>query len=209
MEISLDRDQSFLKQLYKRYNYLQDFPCEFRGMCVEDAASLGLLQSDEFLGAVLGYAVEQTNKPLSRDRFPFLPAEVNLKLCSYRLLTPVIPWPQPILGVAMLGDRGEVTGVHSVPVALHKVGSCQLWYGQDVGFIFEAFLEGRVQTDMGFDSLMNQLWKICEDYLIDQGVTQIFTVARDPIFDTAWFEGHLQRRGYQPISEGAIAWVKR
>jgi hypothetical protein len=152
METPIQENQEFLDLLYKRYAYLQDFPCEFKGMFIDDAMSLGTIHSDDFLGAVLGYPVEEF-KTRDRNYFPFLPAEVNLKLRSYRQLMPIMPWPQPILGVAMSGDRGEVTGVHSVPVMLHKVGSCQLWYGQDVGFIFEAFLEGRVQSDQSFDSL--------------------------------------------------------
>jgi hypothetical protein len=209
MEQPLHEDQAFLDRLYERYDFLQDFPCEFRGMCVEDAASLGLLHSDEFLGAVLGYSVEHTKRQsLSRDHFPFLPEAINLKLCSYRQLIIVMPWPQPVLGVEMSGDRGEITGVHSVPVALHKVGSAQLWYGQDVGFIFEAFLEGRVQSDKDFDGLMAQLWSVCEKYLIEQGISEIYTVARDPLFENDWYEGHLSHRGYRPISEGAITWLR-
>jgi hypothetical protein len=206
MEIPIQQDQEFLQQLYKRYDYLQDLTCELKGKFIEDAVKLGMIYSDDFLGAVLGYPVEP--ELLSRNHFPFIPAEVNLKLCKYRHLTPVQPWPQPSIGVTMTGDRGHVTGVHSVPVNLKNIGNCQVWYGQDVGFIFEAFLEEPEQARRDFESLINQVWTICEDYLIDQGVTQIFTVARDPIFDTAWFEGYLQRRGYQPITEGAIAWVK-
>jgi hypothetical protein len=208
MEIPIQENQEFLKQLYKRYDYLQDFSCEFKGMFIEDAMSLGTLHSDEFLGAVLGYP-EQEFKTRDRNYFPFLPAEVNLKLSSYRHLTPVIPWPQPILGVAMAGDRGEVTGIHSVPVMLNKVGNGQVWYGQDVGLIFECFLEGKAQQEPSFEVLMNQLWSICEEFLMSQGISQIYTVGRDPALDTAWFEGHLQCRGYQPTTEGAIAWVKR
>jgi hypothetical protein len=209
MEKPLHEDQAFLDRLYERYDFLKDFPCEFRGMCVEDAASLGLLHSDEFLGAVLGYAVEHTKQQsLSRNHFPFLPEAINLKLDSYRLLTPVMPWPQPILGVAMSGGCREVTGVHRVPVALHKIGSAQLWFGKNAGFIFEAFLDGRVQSDKEFDSLMDQLWSVCKTYLIEQGVSEIYTVARDPLFKNDWYEGHLSRRGYQPISEGAIAWLR-
>lgn len=207
METPIQENQAFLSLLYKRYDYLQDFPCEFKGMFIEDAMSLGTLHSDEFLGAVLGYPVEEF-KTRDRNYFPFLPVEANLKLSSHRHLTPVIPWPQPILGVAMAGDRGEVTGVHSIPVMLNKVGNAQVWYGKDVGLIFECFLEGQVQQEPSFEILMNQLWSICEEFLMSQGVSQIYALARDPALDDTWFRGHLQRRGYQPIAEGAIAWVK-
>lgn len=55
MEIPIQQDEAFLSALYRRYNYLQDFPCEFRGMFLEEASSLGMLQTDGFLGALLGY----------------------------------------------------------------------------------------------------------------------------------------------------------
>jgi hypothetical protein len=77
METPLHEDQAFLDQLYKRYDYLQDYPCEFNGMFIKDALSLGMLHSDSFLGAVLGYPVEEF-KTRDRNYFPFLPTEVNL-----------------------------------------------------------------------------------------------------------------------------------
>jgi hypothetical protein len=208
METKIQDDQAFLDLLYKRYDYLQDFPCEFKGMFIEDALSLGMLHSDDFLGAVLGYPEEEF-KMRDRNYFPFLPTKVNLKLCKYRHLTPVVPWPQPIIGVAMAGNRGEVTGIHSTPVMLNKVGNCQFWYGQDEGLIFEAFLEGKVQQDSGFEALMNQLWSICEDFLAAQGVSQIYALGRDPALDDAWFRGHLERRGYQPLSAESVTWLKQ
>jgi hypothetical protein len=209
METLIQDDQSFLRALYQRYDYLQDFPCDFKGMFIEDALSLGMLHSDDFLGAVLGYPVEDF-KTRDHNYFPFLPAEGNLRLSSYRHLTPVIPWPQLIIGVAMGGgDQGKVTGIHRVPVILHKIGNCQVWYGQNVGLIFEAFLEGSVQQDPSFEILMNQFWSICEGFLLGQGVTQVYTVGRDPALDDAWFRGHLERRGYQPLSAESVTWLKQ
>jgi hypothetical protein len=111
MEKPIQEDERFLKMLYNRYSYLQDFSCEFKGMFIDDAVSLGILHSDEFLGAVLAYPIEE--ETLTRDHFPYLPPEVNLKLSYYRQPTPVQPRPQPIIGVAMAGDRGAVTGTHS------------------------------------------------------------------------------------------------
>lgn len=207
MEKPIQDDQAFLDQLYKRYDYLQDYPCEFNGMFIKRALSLGMLHSDGFLGAVLGYPVEEF-KTRDRNYFPFLPTEVNLKLSSYRLLTPVIPWPQPIIGVAMAGNEGRVTGIHSVPVLMQKIGKVQVWYGQDVALIYECFLEGQVQQDSGFGALMNQLWSICEDFLTAQGISQIYALGQDPALDDTWFQGHLQRRGYQPLTEGSVTWVK-
>jgi hypothetical protein len=207
METPIHEDQAFLDQLYKHYDYLQDYPCEFRAMFIEDALSLGIIHSDDFLGAVLGYPVEEF-KTRDHNYFPYLPPEANLKLSSYRHLTPVIPSPQPIIGVAMAGDRGTVTGIHGVPVILHQIGNCQVWYGHDVALIFECFLEGRVQQDPGFEVLMNQLWSICEEFLMGQGVSQIYALGRDPALDDTWFQGHLERRGYQPLTEKSVTWVK-
>jgi hypothetical protein len=208
METPIHEDQAFLDQLYKRFDYLKDYPCEFNGMFINEALSLGILHSDGFLGAVLGYPVDEF-KTRDRNYFPFLPAEVNLNLSSYRLLTPVIPWPQPIIGIAMAGDHGEVTGIHAVPVLMQKIGKVQVWYGQEVALIFECFLEGQVQQDPGFEVLMNQLWSICEEFLMGQGVSQIYALGRDPALDDAWFRGHLERRGYQPLSAESVTWLKQ
>jgi hypothetical protein len=206
MELSIQQDQVFLKALYQRYTYLQDYPCEIKGMFIDAAVSLGIIQSDGFLGALLGYPVEI--EPLSGDHFSYLPPEVNLKLCHYRHLTPVQPWPQPIIGVAMAGDQGEVTGVHSVPVVLRKIGNVRLWYGGDCGLIFEAFLESTLQKHREYEALINQLWALCEVFLQEQGVTTTYTLARDPAFDETWLQGHLERRGYQPIAQESVVWVK-
>ncbi len=214
VENSIQHDQAFLKALYQRYKYLQDYPCDFRGTLIDEAMSLGIIQSDEFLGALLGYPVEA--EPLSRDHFSYLPAAVNLKLNRYRHLSPVQPWPQPIIGVAMAGDslrdgraeRGEVTGIHSVPVVMRKVGNVQLWFGADCGFIFEAFLEHSMQEHKAFESLINQLWSLCEGSLKRQGITTLYTLARDPAFDETWFRGHLERRGYIPLSQESVVWCK-
>lgn len=195
-------DLHFLERLYERYDYLQDFPCEFRGMCLDEAVSLGVIESDEFLGAVLGYLVE--HEPLSRDHFPYLPPEANLKLCDYRHLTLVQPFPQPVFGVVMAGNQGKVTGIHGVPVVLNRVGNCQLWWGQDVGFIFEAYLEHTLKISLGYESLISQLWSVCEDYLASKGVAEIFTVTRDPMFNSDWFQEFLERRGYVPVEDRAV-----
>lgn len=207
MERPIHADQVFLERLYNRFDYLQDFPCEFRAMFIDDALSLGMLHSDDFVGAVLGYPVEEFQ---TRDRnyFPYIPPETNLKLSSYRHLTPVMPCPQPIIGVAMVGDQGTVTGIHSVPVILNKIGNVQVWYGPEVALIFECFLEGQVQQDPSFEVLMNQLWSICEEFLIGQGVSQIYALGREPALDDNWFHGHLERQGYQPVEEGSVTWVK-
>jgi hypothetical protein len=78
MEKPIQQDKAFLKAMYDRYSYLQDFPCEFKGMFIEEALSLGTLHSDEFLGLLIAYPTEE--EILTRDHFPYLPPEVNLKL---------------------------------------------------------------------------------------------------------------------------------
>ncbi|MBW4554120.1 MAG: hypothetical protein KME35_23905 [Aphanocapsa sp. GSE-SYN-MK-11-07L] len=206
MEIPIQQDEAFLKALYQRYKYLQDYPCDFRGTLIDEAVSLGLIQSDDFLGALLGYPVEDVS--LTLDYFSYLPAEVNRKLAHYRHLSPVQPWPQPIIGMAMAGDRGKVTGTHSIPVVLKNMGNAQLWYGQDCGFIFEAFLEGSIQKHREFEVLINQLWSLCEGFLKRQGITTLYTLARDPAFEEKWFYGHLERRGYQPIAPRSVVWCQ-
>jgi hypothetical protein len=206
MEKPIQQDKAFLKAMYDRYSYLQDFPCEFKGI-IEEALSLGTLHSDEFLGLLIAYPTEE--EILTHDHFPYLPPEVNLKISHYRQLTPVQPRPQPIIGVAMAGDRGQVTGTHRIPVVLDRIGNCQVRYGSDVGFIFEAFLERSIQGHDDFELLMNQVWLLCEEYLKRQGVKTIYTLARDPILNESWFRGHLGRRRYSPIEEDSVVWVKQ
>lgn len=109
----------------------------------------------------------------------------------------------------MAGDQGRVTGIHSIPVVLQKVGNVQVWFGGSVGLIFEAFLERSLQEHSDFESLINQLWSLVESYLQGQGVTQIYTLARDPAFDEDWFKGHLTRRDYQPMAEESVVWVRQ
>ena len=48
-----------IRRLYKRFDYLQDFPCELRGCLIDEASYFGTLETNEFLGFVMAYKIEQ------------------------------------------------------------------------------------------------------------------------------------------------------
>ncbi len=196
-----------LQHLYRRYDYLKDFPCTLKAICIEEASYLGALETDDFLGFILAYEIEEAK--VSRDHFPMLSAEENLKIGHYRLLKPVEPWPQPIVGVAMKGiETGKVTGTHSVDVLLKSIGSAQLWWGEKVGILWEGILGGDIQERQDFEALMNQLWGICEEFLRNQGVQEVYAFNRDPEYAPDWYQGFLERIGYRSVEDRPCTVVK-
>lgn len=189
------QDPALLERLYKRFTYLQDLPCELRGCCIDEAVSLGFLEADSFLGCLMAYEVEE-NRP-DKDHFVFLSASDNLKIDCYRHIRPVEFWPQPIIGVAFASEStGRTTGTHRVEVMLQNAGNIQLWWGNDIAVIWEAYLGDRPQQLQEFEALMNQVWSCIEQYLQAQGIKQLFTDAADPEFDSKWYRDFLVRRGY-------------
>lgn len=120
-ETPIGSDPAVLECLYKRFDYLQDLPCDIRGCLIGEAINLGVLETDSFLCFLMAYEVEK--QKARRDHFAFLSVEDNLKINRYRHLRPVEPWPQPIIGVSFSGDRqtGVTTGTHKVDVILNNV----------------------------------------------------------------------------------------
>ena len=197
-------DSTVLQRLYRRFDYLQDFPCEVKGCLIDEATCLGTLETDDFLGFVMGYQVEQETP--DANHFVIISREDNLKINHYRHLRPVQPWPQPIIGVAFSEQEpGRVTGTHKVDVMMNNIGNAQLWWGGDVGIIWEAYLDRFIRQRENFEALIHQLWQQCEEYLFAQGVKRIFTHNHDPEFDNDWYLRFLQRRGFEVVSEKAIA----
>jgi len=194
--IPITQDSTVLGMLYKRFDYLQDLPCELRGFCVDEAVNLGFLETDSFLGCLMAYDVEEGRT--DKDHFVFLSASDNLKINHYRHLRPVEFWPQPIIGVSFDNEStGRTTGTHQVEVMLKDSGNAQLWWGNDIAIVWEAYLGDRPQQLQEFEALMNQTWSCIEQYLQAQGVKQILTDAADPEFDLEWYRGFLIRRGYE------------
>jgi hypothetical protein len=201
--IPITQDSTVLDRLYRRFDCLQDLPCELRGCCVDEAVNLGFLEADSFLGCLMAYEVEES-VPI-QDHFVFLSREDNLRIDHYRHIRPVEFWPQPIIGVTFDNEStGRTTGTHRVEVMLKESGNVQLWWGQEIAVIWEAYLgdglrpvfDHRPQQFQEFEALMNQMWNSIEQYLQDQGVKQIYTDAADPEFDPEWFRCFLIRRGY-------------
>jgi hypothetical protein len=183
MEQPIQSDPDVLEAIYQRFPYLKDHPLKLRASFIDDAVSLDTLQTGEVLAFLLAYAVEE--EPPRRDRFAFLAAQENVSLTHYRHIRPVIPWPQPIIGVVWNSEQGEgrVTGTQEVDVILKPVGEAQLWWGGATGVIWEGFFERDVQEKDDHDLLMHQLWEGLEGYLAAQDVSRVYTLGRDPALD--------------------------
>lgn len=206
MELPIAKDPRVLGKLYQKFDYLQDLPFELKGCWLDEAVYLGLLESSDFLGFLMGYEVEQ-ERP-SHDHFEFLNREDNIQIQYYRHIRPVQPWPQPVIGVAFDSpNTGTVTGTHKVDVVLKDIGKVQVWFGGKIGVIWEAFLEQRLQQGESYGILMAQIWNQIEEYLANQGVERVYTYDRDPAVEPVWYRAFLCQRGYQPRS-GSIALVK-
>lgn len=95
MERLITSDPRVLEKLYQRFDYLQDLPSELRGCFIDEATSLGVLETEQFLGFLMAYEVQKESP--SKDHFPFLNSQQNLQLRYYRHIRPVQPWPQPSL----------------------------------------------------------------------------------------------------------------
>lgn len=192
-----------LDKLCRRIDYLQDLPFSIKGEDLDDAHLIGTLETDDFLGFVLGYSSEEGE--VSSGHFKLLSTEENRQLNRYRLLKPVIPWPQPIIGATVSDEGpGKVTGIHDVPVLLKPCGIAQVWWGGNVAVLWEAFLEGDIKERQDYEALMNQLWGCCEEFLRGQGVRQVYTHDRDHDYPLDWYQGFLERRGYVPVEDRKI-----
>lgn len=196
METPIQTDPEVLETIYQRFGYLQDYPLKLRGSFIEDAVSLGKFEAEDFLAFLLAYEIEE-EKP-TRDHFSFLSAEENLSITRYRLVRPVIPWPQPIIGVAWnsLEGVGRVTGIYEVDVVMKPVGEAQLWWGGSTGVIWEAFFEREIRARRDHELLMHHLWEGLEHYLQKQRVRSIYTHAHDPALDDNWYKAFHKSRGY-------------
>ena len=203
METPIKTDPNVLEPIYKHFGYLKNYPLELRGSFIEDAVSLGALHTEDFLGFVMAYSVEE--EAPTRDHFPFLAEEENESLNRYRHIRPVQAWPQPIIGVN-INARGEgsVTDTHHVDVVLKVIGNAQVWFGGEVGVLWEAYIEKSVRSN----SLVYSLWDVLESYLAEQGVKRVLTYAQDPEFAQNWYRDFLASRDYRRDPERGNAVTK-
>ena len=197
MPVPISVDPTVLERIYRRFSYLKDQPLILLGSYIDQAASLGHLETNGFLGFLMAYPV--TDERPRPDRYRFLSQQDNLALRYYRHIRPVEPWPQPLIGVVFDPKTGEgrTTGeAYSVDVTLRPAGNAQLWWGGKTAVIWEAFFEPRVRVLSGHELLMHKLWDRLERYLVDEGVRDFYTLDRDPALDRAWYCGFLRDRGY-------------
>ena len=192
METPIKTDPEVLEPIYQQFDYLKDYPLELRGSFIEDAVSLGALYGVDFLGFVMAYGVEEETP--TPDRFPFLSQEENLSLNRYRHIKPVQAWPQPVIG-AIFDGRGEglVTETRHVDVVLKDIGNAQVWFGGEVGVLWEGYIAKGLRSN----SLMVALWHKLEQYLATQGVKRVLTYARDPEFGERWYRDFLAGLDYR------------
>lgn len=196
-QIQIGNDPDVLEHIYRHFGYLKDYPLQLRGSFIDDAESIGVLSAQDFLGFVMAYEV--TGQQPIADHFVFLTREENLAIRFYRHVRPVMPWPQPQIGVAFDFVKGEgvVTGTHRVDVVMKDVGNAQMWWGGEVGVIWEAFFDRDFRGRDYHEALMGQLWSRLENYLKAQGVKQVWTHDRDPALEEGWYRAFLTRRGYR------------
>jgi hypothetical protein len=121
MEQPIQSDPDVLEAIYQRFPYL--YFLKLQASFIDEAVSLGTLQTEVVLAFLLAYDVEE-ERP-RRDRFAFLAAQENVSLTRYRHIRPVIPWPQPVIGVAWNSEQaeGQVTGTHEAGVPAGGRGS--------------------------------------------------------------------------------------
>jgi hypothetical protein len=207
MESPIQSDPEVLEAIYWRFDYLRDHPLKLRASFIVEAVSLGTLHAEDFFVFLMACEVEAV-KPV-KDPFPFLSAEENLSVTHYCSIRPVVPWPQPRIGITWNNERGEgrVTGTHEVDVILRPVGEAQLWWGNATGVIWEGFFERDIRAREDHELLMHGLWEGLEGYLAAQGVSRVYTHDRDLVFEDAWYRGFLKEREYQPVGEGAVVKV--
>jgi hypothetical protein len=203
MKIPITSGPDVLERIYRRFDYLRDHPLNLLGSFIDEAESLGILESEGFLGFVMAYEVEEGSP--SPNRHHFLTSEENRMLRFYRHLRPVEPWPQPVIGVIWNAARGEgrVAGTYRVDVVLKNIGNAQLWWGGEVAVLWEAFFDGRVRNRGDHELLLHRLWLRCEEYLKEQGVKRVYTLGRDPVFDDDFYRAFLMARGYE-LAENAL-----
>lgn len=190
-------DPDVLEHIYHHFTYLRGYPLGLQGRFIEDATNLAVLADDDFLGFLLAYDLQEER--LERGRFAFPAPEKNLAITLYRHITPVEPWSQPRLGIAWNAAQGEdrVLGTSHVNVVLKGIGNAQLWWGDGIGVIWEAFFEERVQKRSNYDLLMHRLWDTLGRYLTEQDVKRIYTYAHDPARDDAWYQAFVANRDYR------------
>jgi hypothetical protein len=194
MELPVSSDPEVLELLYETFDYLRGHPLELLGPDLDDAVKLGVLEAAELSGFVLGQQTAR-ERP-NANRFSFATAEENLSLTHYRLLQPVEAWPQPLLHILWdeRRDEGTVMGTERVRVALRPIGIAQLWWGNEVGVIWEACFSRSHYNDS--EVLLHALWEVCESFLQHHGVKRTLTYNRDPAFDDERYQTFLTARGY-------------
>lgn len=201
LEQTVINNPDILTKLCRHIGYLNNFPVSLQGEDLDEAKLLGTLETDDFLGWVLGYPPGECET--SSRRFPLLSTEENRQIIHYRLLKPVIPSPQPIHNIHVSKDESEsTTDDHSVQVTLKVCGVTQVWWGGDVAVIWEIYLEDDIKGHQDYEALMDQVWGCCEGFLASQGVKHVCTYDRNQNYPLKWYQKFLACRGYVPGLSG-------
>jgi hypothetical protein len=195
--IKLPKHPSLHAFLQERYSYLRDIPYKIEGPFIDEAELIGVLSEGEHHLFLAGYEKEPVRRGSSHE-FPFLSPAENTGLHTYRDLRPLLPWPQPVIGVSWNPEKGSgrvVSGPTRANVIMQPVGQAQVWYGNEVGVLWEAYLHH------GYDPLLPHLWEQVEKFLASQGVSKMYTLAHDPEYEQEFYTAFLTARGYTPLSD--------
>lgn len=214
MDIPIRTDPEVLEHLYTHFAYRKSYPPRLEGSFLDEASSLGVLPTGDFLGFLLTYEEESGSYPAD---FSFSTKGENVSLNRYRLLRPAIPWPQPLVEVARNDRKGQgvTLGVNHVDVGLREVGTAQLRYGDETRVIWEAFYAPSVGVGPEHERLLHQLWKGCERLLVENGVRFAHTYSCEPSYEDAWHGAFLHPRSYRRnparahLPGGRVAVVKK
>jgi hypothetical protein len=195
--------------LAREYAYLTAGLIEYRLPYPESARVLAVHESRESecesrkpeCEAVYAFVADQDESVPYPANFPFLTRGENAAIASQLDVHARVAWPQPTISIWLPEGRELSKGVpgrtvshdlplHPATVALKKVGQASLWWGGDVGVIWEAFL------DVDHPRLLDETWNLAERTLRERGASRCITTHRDPAYDDDGYRAYLEGRGY-------------
>lgn len=212
--IRIDPELEF--ELRAHFPLLKGRPIEIRASFPEESTYLGSVKTEHAL------VVLQAHQPSREKRgvpHIYLSKDERAQLTTYQLIHPTLAWPEPIIQFrpVAIPSRADIAGVVdgqdlTIPVALRRHGSIQVWYGNGIAELWEAILDHRAIPEGEHAELVAGIWQKTEQHLAAQGARQIYTLARDPAYDDAWYRDFLTDRGYAPSkphqAATKLAWVK-
>jgi hypothetical protein len=190
--------------LRRRYDFLRSAPLRVRLRWADETELVGMIDIGPdryFLGGL-----ERDAQHAEPGDYRALSADECAGIHSYRAFRLFQPWPQPVLAVG--GGAGGLKVVDSeseVMVTLREIGSCQAWWGERAGVIWEVLLSrDPFADDATFRLAYQAVWGQVEAHLAGLGVNAVATEHQDPEFDVPWYQAVLREMGYRQVEGGAF-----